>query len=93
MYVPIRGHVDHVGKGDAMIIKKLTRQGNSAALVIDKQLLDLLDINQDTDLKITVNGRQLIVEPLTPEERAARFNEISKRDLKKNGELYRRLAR
>jgi antitoxin MazE len=76
-----------------MIIKKLTRQGNSAALVIDKQLLDLLDINQDTDLKITVNGRQLIVEPLTPEERAARFNEISKRDLKKNGELYRRLAR
>ena len=76
-----------------MIVKRLTRQGNSAALVIDKQLLDLLDFNQHTDLKITVNGRQLIVEPLTEEERAARINEISKRDLKKNSELYRRLAK
>jgi antitoxin MazE len=76
-----------------MIVKKLTRQGNSAALVIDKQLLDLLDFNQDTDLKITVNGRQLIIEPLTDDERAARFEKISKRDLKKNGELYRRLAK
>jgi antitoxin MazE len=76
-----------------MIVKKLTRQGNSAALVIDKQLLDLLDFTQETDLKITVNGRQLIVEPLSEAERAARFKEISKRDLKKNGELYRRLAK
>jgi len=76
-----------------MIVKKLTRQGNSAALVIDKQLLDLLDFTQETDLKLTVNGRQLIVEPLTNEERAARFKEISSRDLKKNRELYRRLAK
>jgi antitoxin component of MazEF toxin-antitoxin module len=76
-----------------MIVKKLTRQGNSAALVIDKQLLDLLDFTQDTDLKITVNGRQLIVEPLSDSERASRFSEISKRDLKKNAELYRRLAK
>ena len=76
-----------------MIVKKLTRQGNSAALVIDKPLLDLLDFNQDTDLKITVNGRQLIVEPLSDDERASRFAEISKRDLKKNSELYRRLAK
>lgn len=76
-----------------MIVKKLTRQGNSSALVIDKQLLDLLDFTQDTDLKITVKGRQLIVEPLSDEERAARFKAISNRDLKKNEELYRRLAK
>jgi antitoxin component of MazEF toxin-antitoxin module len=76
-----------------MIIKKLTRQGNSAALVIDKPLLDLLDINQDTPLKLTVNGRQLIVEPLTDQERAKRFREVSQRDLTNNGELYRRLAK
>jgi antitoxin component of MazEF toxin-antitoxin module len=76
-----------------MIIKKLTRQGNSAALVIDKPLLDLLDINQDTPLKLTVHGRQLIIEPLTDQERAKRFREVSQRDLKNNGELYRRLAK
>ena len=89
MYVPIGRLTGRM----SMIIKKLTRQGNSAALVIDKQLLDLLDFTQDTDLKITVNGRQLIVEPLSDRERAARFKEISDRDLKKNSELYRRLAK
>jgi antitoxin MazE len=76
-----------------MIIKKLTRQGNSAALVIDKQLLDLLDFNQDTDLKITVNGRQLIVEPLTSEEREARFQKVMKTTGRKNAELFKRLAK
>jgi antitoxin component of MazEF toxin-antitoxin module len=76
-----------------MIVKKLTRQGNSAALVIDKQLMDLLNFTQDTDLKITVSGRKLIVEPLSDEERRQRFAEISKRDLAKNRELYRRLAK
>ena len=76
-----------------MIVKKLSRQGNSAALVIDKPLLDLLDFNQDTELKITVDGRKLIVEPLSDDERAVRIREISTRDLKKNRELYRRLAK
>ena len=76
-----------------MFVKKLTRQGNSAALVIDKPLLDLLDFDQNTELKITVKGRQLTVEALSDQERKQRFSEISKRDLKKNSELYRRLAK
>jgi hypothetical protein len=40
-----------------------------------------------------VNGRQLIIEPISQAERSKRFSEISKRDLKKNRELYRRLAK
>lgn len=76
-----------------MVVKKLTRQGNSAALVIDKPILDLLDINQDTPLKITVNGRQLIIEPLSDEEVDARFDKVMKKTGKKNAELFRRLAK
>jgi antitoxin component of MazEF toxin-antitoxin module len=76
-----------------MIVKKLTRQGNSSALVIDKQLLDLLDFTQDTDLKITVNGRQLVVEPLTDAERTERFEKAMKKSGEKNAELFRRLAK
>ena len=76
-----------------MIVKRLTRQGNSSALVIDKQLLDLLDFTQDTDLKITVNGRQLIVEPLTDAERSERFEKAMKKSGEKNAELFRRLAK
>jgi antitoxin MazE len=76
-----------------MIIKRLTRQGNSAALVIDKQLLDLLDFTQETELKITVNGRQLVVEPLTAEEREARFQQAMKSTGRRNAELFKRLAK
>ena len=61
-----------------MIIKKLTRQGNSAALIIDRTLMELMNIDQDTELKLTVNGRQLTVEALSDEERAEHVDRISK---------------
>ncbi|MBI5344608.1 MAG: AbrB/MazE/SpoVT family DNA-binding domain-containing protein [Deltaproteobacteria bacterium] len=35
------------------MIKKLTRHGNSMALVIDKGVLELLDINDKTPLNIS----------------------------------------
>jgi antitoxin component of MazEF toxin-antitoxin module len=44
--------------------KKLTKHGNSLALVIDKPVLDLLDINADTTLSITTDGRCLIITPV-----------------------------
>ena len=46
------------------MVKKLTKVGNSLALVIDKSILDLLNITADTPLKIsTANGRNLVVSP------------------------------
>ena len=45
-----------------MMIKRLTRQGNSAALIIDRTLMDLLGIDQDTELKLTVEGRKLMID-------------------------------
>jgi antitoxin component of MazEF toxin-antitoxin module len=37
-----------------MYVKKLTRQGNSAALIVDRAIMDLMDIDSDTPLKLTV---------------------------------------
>ena len=76
-----------------MIVKKLTRQGNSAALIIDRSLMDLLDIDSDTPLKVTVEGRRLIVEPLGDEERAQKFKKVMEKTGRKNAELFRRLAK
>jgi antitoxin component of MazEF toxin-antitoxin module len=45
------------------VIKKLTRHGNSLALVIDKPILELLNIDRDTPLEITTDGRSLIITP------------------------------
>jgi antitoxin component of MazEF toxin-antitoxin module len=52
-----------------MMVKSLPRQGNSSALVIDRQLMQLLDLDRDQAVKVTVEGRKLIVEPLSDQER------------------------
>lgn len=75
------------------MIKKLTRLGNSSALVVDRPLMSLMDIDEETPLKITIEGRRMIVEPLDEVERAAKFQKIMKRTGKKNAELFRRLAK
>lgn len=46
------------------MIKTLTNHGNSAALVIDKAILDLLGINMATPLKLSTDGKSLIISPV-----------------------------
>ena len=43
--------------------KKLIRHGNSAALVLDKALLDLLKVQMDTPLEVTTDGKNIIISP------------------------------
>ena len=76
-----------------MYVKKLTRQGNSAALIVDRPLMELLGIDSETPLKLTVDGRKLIVEPLSDKERASNFKKIMEKTGRKNAELFRRLAK
>ena len=76
-----------------MIFKKLTRQGNSTALIIDRQLMELMGIERDSVVKVSVQGRKLLIEPISEKERAAKVKEIQQKTLKKNAELFRRLAK
>ena len=75
------------------MFKKLTRQGNSTALILDRQIMQLLEIDKDSIVKVTVNGRKLIVEPLSDDDRATRIKAIQQKTLKKNAELFKRLAK
>jgi antitoxin component of MazEF toxin-antitoxin module len=75
------------------MVKNLTRLGNSSALILDKALMDLLEIKPDTPLKLTVENHRLIIEPLSVAERKARVRAASKKLLGDNAELYRRLAK
>jgi antitoxin component of MazEF toxin-antitoxin module len=47
--------------------KKLIRHGNSLALVIDKPILELLNVSGDTPFEITTDGRNLILSPQSEE--------------------------
>lgn len=46
------------------MIKKLSRHGNSLAILIDKPILDLLNINEETSIKIKTDGNNIIIEPI-----------------------------
>lgn len=44
--------------------KTLIKHGNSLALVIDKPILEMLRISQETPLEITSNGDALLIAPI-----------------------------
>ena len=50
---------------DLSMIKKLVQHGNSAALIIDKPILDLLNVGMGTPLEITTDGRNIVISPAT----------------------------
>jgi antitoxin component of MazEF toxin-antitoxin module len=43
--------------------KKLIQHGNSVALVLDKPILDLLNVNINTPLEISTDGQNIILSP------------------------------
>jgi antitoxin component of MazEF toxin-antitoxin module len=45
--------------------KKLVQHGNSAALILDKPILELLNVTMDTPLEITTDGRNIVISPVS----------------------------
>lgn len=76
----------------SIMIKKLTSQGNSAALILDRPIMELMEIDKDSFVKVTLSGRRLIIEPLSDEERADKIQEIQQKVMSKNAELFKRLS-
>jgi antitoxin component of MazEF toxin-antitoxin module len=74
------------------MIKKLTRHGNSLALVIDRPILDLLRIDPETPLEVSTDGRQLIVAPAKPSTRRKKFEAAQELAHKRYGGAFRKLA-
>jgi antitoxin component of MazEF toxin-antitoxin module len=74
------------------MVKRLTKHGNSLALVIDKPVLDLLKIDQDTPLDITTDGERLIVSPAKASARRNNFQEAQAWAHKNYGRAFKRLA-
>ena len=54
------------------MIKKLVRHGNSRALVIDKPILELLNITDDTEIEIVTDGTSLTMRPVAVDDAGRR---------------------
>ncbi len=74
------------------MLKKLSRHGNSLALVIDKGVLELLNIDDQTPLEITTDGKLLLISPVRDEERSRQFQEALRKTNTKYGRAVKRLA-
>ena len=74
------------------MLKKLTRHGNSLALVIDKGVLELLNIDDQTPLEISTDGTLLLISPERDEKRRIRFQEALEKVNAKYGCTLKRLA-
>ena len=74
------------------MIKRLTKHGNSLALVIDRGVLDLLEIDADTPLSVTTDGKCLVVTPVRDETRIRKFREAVAEGNRRYGRTLRRLA-
>ncbi|MGA2620611.1 MAG: hypothetical protein ABSF26_23560 [Thermoguttaceae bacterium] len=75
-----------------MITKKLSKHGNSLALVIDRSILELLGIDEGTSLDISTDGRALVVVPAHGKRRNKRFQDALTACNQQYGKALKRLA-
>ena len=72
--------------------KMLIKHGNSLALVIDKPILDMLQISAETPLELSTNGDQILVTPCRDKSRQKKLAASLKSINEKFGDDLRRLT-
>lgn len=72
--------------------KMLIKHGNSLALVIDKPILDMLQISADTPLEVSTNGDQLLITPCRDKKRTKKLRDSLATINSKFADDLRRLA-
>jgi antitoxin component of MazEF toxin-antitoxin module len=74
------------------MIKKLVAHGNSAALIIDKPILELLKVDTGTPLEIATDGQNLIISPVRALTRERKFRAALKKINRVHGQTLKKLA-
>jgi antitoxin component of MazEF toxin-antitoxin module len=74
------------------MVKKLTKHGNSLALVIDRAILELLKISSETPLEVSTDGQVLVIAPVRDETHQRKFKGALEKANQKYGRVLKRLA-
>ena len=82
----------HDSTNGGYMIKNLTKHGNSMALIIDKAILELLNITDKTSLEITTNGKSLTISPVSDDKRAQKLTGALEKVNKKYGKALKNMA-
>ncbi len=76
-----------------MIAKKLTKVGNTQAVVLDKTLLSLVDADTESTFKISVDGKKIVLEAMTQKEVDRMALEASDKIRKTQKNVFKKLAK
>ena len=75
--------------------KKLTKHGNSYALIIDKPLLQVLNISEHTILNLSIEDGALIIKPVQISEKKKKqsVKKIAEEMMEKYADVFEKLAK
>lgn len=74
------------------MIKKLSKHGNSLALVIDRSILELLGIDEKTSLELSTDGEALVIAPVRDKRRKKKFDDALAASNERYDKALKRLA-
>lgn len=74
------------------MVKKLTKHGNSYALVIDKPIMELLQVTPETSFEMITDGQCLVLTPVRDSEQDEKFQAALSKLHKRFGNAMKRLA-
>jgi antitoxin component of MazEF toxin-antitoxin module len=74
------------------MIKKLIQHGNSAALIIDKPIMEMLHITNETSFELSTDGKNIILSPQNTITQENNILEALEKINKKYGNVLKRLG-
>jgi antitoxin component of MazEF toxin-antitoxin module len=74
------------------MVKNLIQHGNSAALVIDKSIMEMLYITKETTFELTTDGKNIILSPQNINTQENDILESLQMINKKYGNVLKRLG-
>ncbi|MDR0784952.1 MAG: AbrB/MazE/SpoVT family DNA-binding domain-containing protein [Treponema sp.] len=74
------------------MVKKLIRHGNSVALIIDKPIIEMLHITNETFFELSTDGKNIILSPQNTTTQENDILESLERINKKYGNVLKKLG-
>jgi len=74
------------------MVKKLIQHGNSAALVIDKPIMEMLKITSETTFELSTDGKNIILSPHVEHNQEMNILSSLEKINKKYGSVLKKLG-
>lgn len=74
--------------------KRLTKHGNSLALIIDKPILKMLDISENTQLELSISDNALVIRPVSKKKAHSKqeIRKIAQEIVEEYADVFKKLA-